>query len=250
MGKVGSSTVLRSLRSSSLDLPVHHVHFLSGKGIDRVKSIYQSKNAVPPDHIHRSRRIRWRIDAGEQNWLIVTLFREPIARKISDLFENAGTLWPELVNENGRIDPNRARERVLDELADFDEETDYVCTWFDNELQSVFDIDLFDKPFDHQQGYVIRESRSAQALVLRLEDLDSTFQPALKQFLPGEPEVEMVRTNVRTNQDANAGAYQAVKQNLTVPDKVAERIYSSQYMQHLYTDEMIERFLSRWCSQQ
>jgi len=58
----------------------------------------------------------------------------------------------------------------------------------------------------------------------------------------------MVRANVRSNQEVDAGPYQALKNELTVPRETAERIYSSRYVQHLYTDEMIDRFLDQWCS--
>ena len=248
MGKVGSSTLVHSLHQSSVNLPVYHVHFLSPKNIRRVLDLYRGNDLPAPAHLRQSHHLRRRIDSGEKNWLVITLFREPIGRKISDLFQNAPDLWPEVVDAEGHIDPDRARERVQEDLSAFDEEADYVCTWFDKELRPVFGVDIFDRPFDHDRGFIIREGPRAQVLVLRLEDLTPAFQPALKQFLPGRPEVDMVRANVRSNQEVDAGPYQAVKNELTVPRETAARIYSSRYVQHLYTDDMVERFLDRWCS--
>lgn len=248
MGKVGSSTVVRSLQQTDLDLPTYQAHFLSRNGIDRVASVYRDKGLSRPAHLRRSRRLRQRLDWGGENWRVITLFREPIARKISDLFENAPTLWPDLVADDGRIDPAHAQKRILADLDDFDETTDYVCTWFDEEIRSVFGVDLFDAPFDHDRGYTIRKSNSARILFLRLEDLNRTFQPALQEFLPGSPDVDMIRSNVRSNPEKTADPYQIVKRNITVPRETAERIYRSRFVQHLYTNAMIDRFLDCWCS--
>jgi hypothetical protein len=247
MGKVGSSTIKKSLAHADIDLPVYQVHFLSRSEIERVKRVYRQKELSIPAHLRRSRYIRSRIDAGEDKWLIVTLFREPIARKVSNIFENAHNLWPEITDDNGRIDLRLAKEHLHSELDSFDEKSDYTCTWFDKELRSVFSVDLFDQPFDHDRGYVIRDSSTARVLVLRLEELTSVFQSAMKEFFPDSPDIDMYPTNARSEQE-NAKAYQSLKEELTVSRETARRIYRSRYVQHLYPDSMIERFVNRWSS--
>ena len=246
MGKVGSSTVARSLNRSSIDLPVYHTHFLSQDGINRVEARYRDDGLMVPAHIRRSQDLRWRVSKGETGWLVVSLVRDPIARSVSDLFQNASTLWPELVDDNGNVDPDLALEWISSRLASFDEETDYVCTWFDQEMQPVFNIDVFDTSFDHERGYTVCSSSVANLLLLRLEDLNSVFQPAMRTLLPDQPEVEMVRANVRSDKTGPRTTYQTVKDEMSLPLSTVERIYDSRFVRHFYTASMVDTFIDRW----
>lgn len=247
MGKVGSSTVVASLQALDLECEVHHVHFLSHEGVARATRLIRDAGGSVPHHLHTSHHLRARLDAGETGWRVVSLFREPIARAVSNLFQNAALFHPEVVGPEGGIRPDAAVELLVNKLASFDEANDYVCTWFDRELGAVFGADLFAQPFDHEAGYTRLNSPAAEVVVLRLEDFNRCFQPAMRELIPGGPDVPVVKANVRAEAEGEARTYRRVKQAITVPRPVAERIYASQYVRHLYPKAMIEQFMQRWC---
>lgn len=41
MGKVGSSTIVNTLKSSNINNPVYHIHFLSSEGIYSIENYYK-----------------------------------------------------------------------------------------------------------------------------------------------------------------------------------------------------------------
>lgn len=249
MGKVGSNTVYRSLKQSNLRNPVYHLHTLSADRLRRAKN----QNAHVPrhlrlSHLNTSEIIRHRIDRGRERWFVVTLIREPIARAVSDLFQNAKTLCPEVLDEQGRIHPDKAVARITKTFSEFEEATDYVCTWFDREIKPVFGIDVFNEPFDCKSGYQIYDADGAKLLLFRLEDLNERFEEAMAEFLPGHPKIQMVEGNVRTRKRRAADSYEKVKNSLVLPRDVVEKIYCTRFVRHFYSQDMISCFVDRWSS--
>jgi hypothetical protein len=143
------------------------------------------------------------------------------------------------------VKPDAAVRLLTEQLAAFSEATDYVCGWFDRELKTVFGVDIFAEPFDHARGYRIIETPRAKVLVLRMEDLDRALTPSLREILPSSPTLGMVRANVRAETE-EAAIYRGVKERLRLPKAVVEQVYSSRYVQHLYSPDMVERFRARW----
>jgi len=86
MGKVGSSTILKSLEALELDIPIFHIHTLTQEGFNHGEKIYRdSGNRYSPrGTLWKSIFLRKQIDKGlnKKKYKVVTLVRDPIASGI------------------------------------------------------------------------------------------------------------------------------------------------------------------------
>jgi hypothetical protein len=247
MGKVGSTTVYKSLKNANLYSPIYHVHFLSWEGIKNAEDYFLSlQNPIVPAHIERSKRLREEIDrAKDTRWRVITLVREPIGRQISDFFQNAESYYPDLIDENGNVKIHSAIECLRNAFVNFDEKADYACTWFDKELNRVFHVNVYDYPFNYHDGFLIIREQNIDCLVLRMEDLDRSFNDAISEFLGIRNTINMLKSNV-SEEKKHSDAYRYVFDNITIPKSVCMRIYSSEYARHFYTESMRRDLIRRW----
>ena len=249
MGKVGSTSIHRSLAQAELALPIYKVHFLSDKGMQHGEEFHQKTLKIPWEetpHIQTSQFLREQIQNNRAiQWKIITIVREPISREISEFFQYVHSMYPELLDADGNLDEHKASRILQTKLMFYNPEQNYTCRWFDMEMKGMFGIDVFAHPFNTDAGYSIIQQGNVDLLILRLESLDQTFTSAITQFLGVDTPIEMIRSNVRSKQKRGA-TYQHVAQNLAVRESVCEKIYSSRYAQHFYSPSEIEQFTQKW----
>lgn len=247
MGKVGSSSVYRSLSNSRLPNPVYQVHFLSEKGIREAEQYFLTlEMPVTAQHIKRSKLLRKamvkRQERGKR-WKIITLVREPIGRDISDFFENVHKYYPYLIDEPGKIKREESIRHLQEIFMNYDPATDYACTWFDCELRNAFDIDVYNHPFNHADGFTIIRDKGIDLLILRLEDINRCFSKALTEFL--EEPVSMAKANISATKPY-WDDYKWVKENIVLPRYVCSLIYSTKYATHFYNERMRIQFIEKY----
>ena len=238
MGKVGSTSVMRALERACPARPALHVHFLAKRGA--------GAGPVPADH-RLGRALRRRIDrvGAALRVDIVTLVRDPIARQVSALFQNPEHAQDDLRGADGAIDVERAVETLRARLTRVDA-CAYAHEWFDRELRTVFDVDVFAHPFDFERGFSIVPGGRVLVLVLRTEDLDATLAPGLSALLGVESTcIAGDRGNDRAQTD-DGSAYAAVQGALRLERADCERIYANRFSRHFYSKAMIEAFTRRW----
>ena len=146
MGKVGSATIKNSLENLGLANPIYHVHFLSWEGLKEAEDYCVSRsNGNVPEHIIIGKRLRYQIDRdnGIRRWKIITLAREPVAREISNIFENMELILPNSNNTHANNKFSEIYDYLIERFDNFDESSNYVCNWFDKEIKSVFGIDIY-----------------------------------------------------------------------------------------------------------
>lgn len=248
VGKVGSGTVHKSLVAARIPNPVYHIHVLSDGGIQWADGLYASATTNtnrPRGHVRTSRFLRKRIDSEKDiNWRIITGVREPVRRSLSEFFQTLDWRFPELLDERGDLREDEAYRFLTERLPSF-VLNERSINWFDLELKAVFGIDAFETPFDHEKGYSIIEKGNTRVLVIRQENLSECFSEAMGRFLPDTPTPRMVSANVRAD-TKHWKAYKSLMNRLRISEDVAEQIYSSRYVRHFYTDEMIEGFRRHW----
>ena len=121
MAKVGSQTVVRSLRASRPRPRVFHVHTMTAGGMAAMERFYRWSR-VPSlpgaGHLLVSRYLRDQMRQGVTpgRWKVVTMVRDPIARNISLIFQLGRRLLPDFKErcDTGRLDPIQ----VFDEFED------------------------------------------------------------------------------------------------------------------------------------
>lgn len=237
-GKVGSSTIFNSLLQAKLKNPIYQVHRLS----------YEGLNSQMRGDPKLGKALRRKIDAYGDitsiDWKIISLTRDPIAIALSALFQSIGMgKRNDLSKQNGEIDNRLVLLELYRNLEDFDRS--YFCTWFDRELKTVFDVDVFRYPFNRDHGYSIIKQNNIEVLVIRLEDLNSFGDKALKEFLNLNNPITLVSKNVGSKK-RYADTYEYVKNNISVPIDICQKIYSSKYSSHFYSSTQQEKFVDKW----
>ena len=209
MGKVGSSTVMRTLSRLSRPEPLLQVHTLNPEHLQRaIAKQRASQSPRLPEHLIASSILVRKFRHGIFPCRIITLTREPVARAISFAFEDWQKKAPEARSSDGDLDVSRMTEAVDMLLQKYGGHAD-PTHWFDRELNEVFNVDVFSKPYDRDRGYTILHKGNISVLVMRLEDLNRSLPKALEAFLGIDPEQVVLQ---RANEGAGNGILIPCKQ--------------------------------------
>lgn len=261
MGKVGSKTIIKSLNTSKLNMTIYHVHFLSGKGIQWIEELYTKRSnqdflklglsgakRALPNHVLTSKYLRRQVEkrSSKEKWKIITMVRDPVARNISQFFNWIEVFNPKVYELYGKH-ALQYEDLIDDFLRNFGEDSvlgAMPLKWFDEELKQVFNIDVFASDFPKSKGYKIYNEEYADVLLLKLENIKYNASSAFKEFLNLD---KFVMTNDNTADEKEYYAiYQDFLENLILPESYLDRMYSSKYARHFYTDEEIGVFKAKW----
>ncbi len=247
MGKVGSTAILKSLQRLNLYNRVYHAHFLSKSGIKSVEDYYRSLPYIEvPNHIYESKQICIEIENStrEQKWKVITLVRDPIARDISDLFQNIERDFPQIRTLDSKNALIEIKTYLYNMIIKFDESTDYACSWFDKEIKEVFGFDVYSHDFSKTNGYQIFQTEKADILVIKLEKLSEIHKEAFRQFLDIH-DFTIVKENIGSDKWYNE-YYKEVVNSLRIPGQIVDKIYDSRYSKHFYTEGELSSFKEKW----
>ena len=246
MGKVGSNTILHSLKRLELERPIFHVHHLTYQGVKRVMKeqcerikgdkelyLFYEKQRYLSEYVHKKKQ--------KKHWYVVTLVGDPIARNIASFFYEIERFVP-----NGTKEIKR-RALSVESLLHFFMEKFYhlePINWFDSELKEVFGIDVFKGDFPKKRGYKIVKGDMADALVLKLECLNGIAEDAFYNFLHIH---DLKLTNVNTAKEQYYySVYCEFRDQVKFPAEYLDSLYDTKFMRHFYSREEIERFKERW----
>lgn len=262
MGKVGSSSIAEAL--SRHGLSVVHLHALNPKTLSAVKARCRERSVAFPPHIRASQRVWEEFITPGRPLQIISLVRDPVARNISAYFENLQfshlpnrreaaapilSLSQKLLGRLSRSVPSdhslegRKVEKMIEEFL-----TKYPASipirWFDREVKNVLGVDVYKYPFPTAVGAQVICERRVKMLILRAETPDALKSIALQKFVD-VPQLRLEHKN-GTSQKPYSGWYHAFLQQFRPPDIYLQKVYGSQYMQHFYTPEEIQRFREDW----
>jgi len=247
MGKVGSSTIVESLKALNLGLPIYHVHHLTQDGLEFAEKMSLARGRPRPagEHYFTSQYLRRQLakHSNGRRWNVVTLVREPIARNISAFFHTLDAWYPEFNHQHGDINESVPFAELTSVfLEEFPHEL--PLTWFDSEMKCAFGVDVFSSEFPKQKGYDIYQGERVNLLVIRLEDIAKCGQQAFSEFLDIE-QFTLVNANVGSEK-AYGTAYQKFLESIVLPYSYIERMYASKYARHFYSEEEIRAFKAKW----
>jgi len=264
MGKVGSKTVIESLKALEIDRRIYHFHMLRPDRIGEYenwrKKFFGSDNSRL-EYVWKCQYIRKQIEHGldGKKWKIITLVRDPIARNLSDFFQNIK--MEQLANNQqwklkgvgsevspvydfeitvNNLDTKELIEIFLKKYRHYD-----PLKWFDREFLNILDIDIYASDFRTSKGYKIYEEKEAVVLLLRLENFNDCAAEAFKEFLDID-DLALVNTNVGSKK-YHAQIYEAFKNAIVFPEAYLDKIYSSKFAQQFYSQAEIEKFRAKWC---
>lgn len=247
MSKVGSSSVYDSLRAANINYHIFHIHYLMEKRHRLIEEHHKKRSQKLPAHISISKALTIKVkkQRHEIPWKIITLVRDPVKRYISGCFQRAYLFQHELQDNKGNWSEEKIKHFIEERLYQFDEKTDFDCNWFDEEIKTVFDIDVFDYPFPKEEGYQIIEKNNVELLIFRLEDLNTTFQEAIKRFFGLDRAIPLVQSNIAEDKEYSE-VYKNVSKNITIPEEICRKIYGSKLVRHFYNDESREKMVRQW----
>ena len=259
MGKVGSSTIQRSLDVLNLGAPIFHVHYLSQPRVNELEKERRRYFGTEkygllkrPWMYQYLRKALERQNEGHK-WKILSLTREPIARNLSAFFENleftpAGendSYW--IKSDYYKINSVRVTLNDLESLISlfFDRlQHESPLDFFDRELNNVFGIDVYASAFPKSVGYKIYAGEKADALIIKLENLNQCAQRAFKEFFDFDG-VNLVPGNIGS-QKTYAALYSKFKDDIKLPASYINRMYQSKYVRHFYSNAEVEALRSKW----
>jgi glycosyltransferase involved in cell wall biosynthesis len=247
MGKVGSTSVYRSLCRKELPLPIYQVHYLSEKRLE--EAVYwHTVNGFRylPEHIAVAQGLRKFIGKHKQDvqWKIISLVRDPVALQVSIIFQNIKEAFPEAIQESGRVDKRKVIELVERYLADFDTRESHFIHWFDYEIRDVFGIDVYEYGFDREVGYSNIRSGNVEILVIKYEKFKECAQRAIEGFLGVNP-IEIFQENVSKSKEFGA-EYTSLLQEMKITPALCENILGTKLVRHFYNADEIHAFRERW----
>ncbi|HMQ70188.1 MAG TPA: putative capsular polysaccharide synthesis family protein [Ignavibacteria bacterium] len=255
IGKVGSKTVVESLYNIE-DIPfsIYHAHLLAPKSDQQIeeeskKSSFKSTQDIVSFNDKLGHFIRENFD--EFSWNIITLVRDPFAISLSMFFEliDSGSIdksYPELIKD-GNLNATFEEFSELFHSACF-KHIMYVEKWFEEELKTVFGINVLDHSFDTSKGYSIIKKDNVNLLIIRTENLNKSLKNAIKDFI-GIEDIEMIKDNVGDDK-YYSNVYKFIKEKFTLKELYAKDIYSSEniskLVRHFYSEDEINAFISKW----
>jgi len=251
MGRVGSNAIKVSLEQTyhTLDIKptILNGHFLNKFDLleERVQTDLQNTANFMHDLVGVKRIFH---DAMEripvnQKIKIISLVRDPVARNVSTFFFALDEFipgWKQKI-EKGTL--------TIDDIHQlFVSKRTFVLTafyWFEEQMEPVFDIDVYASPFPRESGYKIYSSPKADLLLLRLESLKYCAEKAFHEFL-GIKNFNLLKVNV--GEDRKAGELYRLYKAQPLPREYVDWSYSFKLAQHFYTPFEIETFISKWVS--
>jgi hypothetical protein len=231
MGKVGSTSIYSVLNKRLPATDVFHVHFLSDywlkEKLPKLDKYFHGNINCGNDilnHIKKNPKKRIKI---------ITLVREPIIRDISDIFENWRSKYYTIEN----FDITRL-SHLIEENGH-----EYTLTWFETEFMNYLGFNIYDIPFDQEEGYKIYNLKNVDILCLKLEMLGKISSKAFKEFLGIE--LTMINQNISSEKKGKE-LYLQLKNNYKANNAKLAYLYNSQYVKHFYTSKEIESFINNW----
>jgi len=246
-GKVGSTSLHLSLEKKFKELeistPVYHAHILEkiDQRIERIKQIRTDPSASI-QKLLESKKIRQQIDNNhEQCWNVISLVRDPVAKKISTFFQLINEYIPDWKKQwkSGELKLEDLQKMFFKKSGDND-----PGQWFDNQIKPIWGIDIFKTPFDKTNGYHIYTfTPRVNLMIIRMEDLNRVAENAFREFM-GLESFSIISTNVGEEKPYRK-LYEQFKK-LPLPASYLDKEYSSRYARYFYTENEIAAFRKHW----
>lgn len=235
-GKVGSSSVYKTLKKKT-NKKVFHIHNISTQGINRssLEHLNSDRKSLPL-HLIVSNFLNLKLKSKKiKKQYIICIVREPISREISKFFQNTEFYKNTIEDNNLNIDYDMSIN-ILKNIFQKKNICEDIQQWFNDEIKNPFDIDVFDEPFDNLKKYKIFEKNNTSLLLIRMEDMNSIFSNATKEFFDLNNEIKLIHANESHNKHY-AKVYKSVNENLVIKENDLKRIVSSKYFKHFYNDK-------------
>ncbi|MGD1911142.1 MAG: putative capsular polysaccharide synthesis family protein [Rivularia sp. (in: cyanobacteria)] len=244
MPKTGSASIAASLKKIGFH-NVFHIHKLDPN--DNYPFKYSQKLSALLNH---------KVNNTNTKFKVITCVRDPIARNVSDLFQILK--MGQKFHCNGLVYPLTfpSSEKFLKQNMELDEIRelflknypyhDLPLSWLDEHINKNLGIDLFSYNFPKDKGYLRIYKDNIELLVLKLESSDAIKEEQISEFV-GNNRFKLIKTNVTSDDTYDySRLYNEFKKNLHIPLDYLEKMYSSKFVNHFYSEQEVEFMRSYW----
>ena len=240
-GKVGS-TAIQTVINKLPGFGSFQTHFISEEGVNLARAIHQDHDR-DPIHLKVGEALRRAMEEYPDKVVrVITLVRDPVARAVSNLFENPVLLLGEGGGDLRKMPVEQVVEIAAEQLRS---SIDYTEGWFDRELSQLFGFEFFSEPFDRESGFQILKKGRVHLLSGKLELLSNNGGRYLGDFLGLSAPLDIPRRRARES-TGEASLYDQVRKSLKLPAGVLDEVYSSRVCRQFYTPEELEGFRKLW----
>lgn len=236
MGKVGSTSVYKSLKQAQL--PALHVHKIAPPS-EYSYEFYKESGKPPDIDLFVGQLLYPYLKYTWASVKVISMIREPVARYLSKLYHD--TDMYSMISDDVHTTLHSIREH-LEKPETFEEG---MFKWFDREIDRNFNVDILSTPFDKESGYTFYRSKRSEILLVKVEYLADIIPTVVSNFVGAD--LVNVKTNVGSEKKSG-DEYKQVKDSFYLPDSTLERIYNHKWVRHFYTQEEIDNFKDRWSS--
>ncbi len=238
MGKVASSSIHLSLKATT-DLNVFHLHRLNPENIELVRKERLRRGSLLKNE-DRALYLYENLMKNPPNGSvkIISLVREPIGRNISAYFQNLQS-FEGVQDAHNSIEVEPLIEHFIERYSH-----DVPLLWFDEEMRATTGIDVYEYTFPRDQGYQVIAEGPYQVIIMRHDLDDRLKEKYIAEFLELES-FNLSRANEASSKEY-ADAYKRFVSSIKLPSGYVERMLSSKYARHFYSQEERRAFSERW----
>ena len=132
--------------------------------------------------------------------------------------------------------------------------------WFTNEFQAALGINVYEHPFDKENGYCRIRQEPYDALILRTEIPDEQKAKLAAEFV-GLRSLEMTRPAAASENRGRlpsgkpgekthyAAKYKALKQKIVIPQAYLDAIVDSPHVKHFFAQDEREKMRAKYCGE-
>lgn len=251
MGKVGSSSIAKSLENGLPGIPVYHVHTLSEERLREMEDAnrgYFANTGIIHYHILNGLFLREQFWPERDNTCrckAISLVREPVSRNISTFFQDLRLVhhrhgFYDRIVAGG--DDSLVEDMTRFFIESFDQRNG--LEWFDKEVKQHLGIDVLAEAFPTSQGFNTYTGKRADLLLIRLEDLSECGTKAIREFMG----IDAFRLGgaQRGSRKYYSEVYRRFLDQIVLPDKLLDLLYGSRLVTTFYSPEEIAAFRKKW----
>lgn len=237
MGKVASSSIYHSLKKYPQHFHTFHTHILTAERIE-AEVAKRSISLLNPDwRIQRSQDLIRNIIEPGHPAKVITLVRDPFARSISAFFENSASVPkrpPDPVAAMNYLESTFFAEANL-------VHPDY---WFEKEFNHALKLDIFDHPFNPEQGWLRFSKSPYEVLVLSIDLPDEEKAEQISEFVD-VPGFQLERKNTSPPGEC-LELYNSFKAHIRFPKDTIDKVLNTQYCLHFFDAARRDALRERW----
>jgi hypothetical protein len=237
MAKVGSLSIYFSLKKSVPRTTLFHIHDLNENDISKNIKLCLD-NGIYPGSRSPIPLILSEVINAKRPYKIISLFRDPIERNISAFFD-AFELYVGM--------PSEKYTGTLAELEAIYHEKlphNYAINWFDEHLRSTTGIDIYQQPFNREEGVMNYTNGNVSVLIMNSATDDDVKAKFISNFADAKKMV--IRNRNITAKSGAAELYSSFKNTIKFEKEYLDKMYQSKYAKHLFTKSYLAEAMNKW----